>query len=78
VEGILHAGLAHLKFIDIGEGIRDQLEGDPVEGPVGELDGKGFFVIGGAVGLFDVVEDYFMTVIVVGDVEGSAGGGQDY
>lgn len=76
-QGVLQTGFPDVVFIDVGEGIGDELEGNAVEGPVGEFDGKRFFFIGLAIDLFDAVESRLVPAIVIGDVEGGAGGGLD-
>jgi hypothetical protein len=68
-QGILQPGVTHGVFIDIGEGIGDELEGELVEGPVGELYGKWFFFVGLVIDGFDAVEGGLVFSIVVGDVE---------
>src|SRR6185312_4839067 len=77
-EGVVKAGLADIVFIDISKSIGDQLDRDAVEGPVGKLDREGFCLPGMTEGFFDAVERGTVAVVIIFDIEGRAGGGEDH
>ena len=76
-DAVLHAGFADGKFVDIGERVGIEFEGNMVEGVVGEFDGEVAVVPGFLINLGHIVEGMVVFVVVVGDVEAGAGSEED-
>jgi hypothetical protein len=76
-QGILHPAFADRVFINIGEGIRRQFQGDMLKGAVREFDRKWFGPVGCLIDLFDAVERRPVFMVIVGDVQARTGGDRD-
>ena len=76
-QGILQPGFTDGIFIDVGEGVGDELDGKPVEGPVGEFQGEWFLFVGLVIDGFDAIESRLVLTIIVGDIERGTGRGLD-
>ena len=72
-QGVLHPGFTDGEFINIGKGIRYQFQGNMVEGPVGEFDGKMVLLVGLPVDEFDAIQGRLVFAIIVSDVQAGAG-----
>src|SRR5580658_3947549 len=73
-DAVLHAGFADGKFVDIGEGIRIEFEGNVIKGAVGEFDGKAVAMPCFLVCLSHTVETVVVFLVVVGDIKAGARG----